>query len=175
MSQATARIEQTLSNPSLVVRALDGISTLADRVPPGACRFLVAGGIASLINWLVRFPLSLALPYGAAVAVAYGVGMVASFGLYRSWVFPGSPLPLGTQILRFVMVNAAGLTAVVTGAHCLVALIAGTGLVGLPVAEAAGHGGAIVLGAVVNFVGHRAITFARSALASRVAAERGSR
>ena len=175
MSQATAGIGQTPSNPSLTVRALDGVSTLAERVPQGACRFLVAGGIASLINWLVRFPLSLALPYGPAVAVAYGVGMVAGFGLYRSWVFPGSSLPLGAQILRFILVNAAGLTAVVTGSHGLVALIAGTGLAGLPIAEAVGHGGAIVLGAVVNFLGHRAVTFTRSALASRVAAERGSR
>lgn len=135
-------------------------SRLAELLPAGAPRFLVAGGLASLVNWLVRFPLSLVLPFGTAVGAAYAVGMLVGFVLYRSWVFPGSTLPLAAQIGRFVLVNAAGLAVVVMGAKGLVAVLMTGGLPGGP-AEAAAHAGAIVLGALVNFAGHRALTFAR--------------
>jgi putative flippase GtrA len=121
----------------------------------------VAGGFASLLNWLVRFPLSRLAPFEVAVGLAYGVGMLAGFGLYRSWVFPGSTLPLRSQIARFVAVNAAGLLVVVFGAALLVAAIGWTGLLAPPAAEALAHGLAILGGAIVNFLGHRAVTFAR--------------
>ncbi len=168
MSQATvgtaeARVRNRSILQSLTL-GVDLIAGWADRVPPGACRFLVAGGLSSLVNWLARFPLSVALPYGVAVALAYSVGMVAGFGLYRSWVFPGSPLPLRAQTMRFILVNCVGLSSVVIAAQSFVALILMTGLLGRPLAEAAGHGFAIIFGAIVNFTGHRAITFARSAL-----------
>lgn len=176
-----ASFGSTRAHPSRAARrsgtvlAVNAAMRLADRVPPGACRFLVAGGLASLVNWLVRFPLSAGLPYGMAVAAAYAVGMVAGFGLYRSWVFPGSPLRLSSQLLRFCFVNMAGLSCVVIAAHVLVVLIGATGLASMPVAEALGHGAAIVIGAVVNFVGHRAITFARMKMVARVAARGGPR
>ncbi len=159
----------------LLESASDAVLGLADRVPAGACRFLVAGGLSSVVNWLVRFPLSAGLPYGAAVALAYGVGMVAGFGLYRTWVFPGSSLPLRAQILRFVLVNGAGLSTVVAAAQIFAGVIGSTGLLAVPTAEAVSHGLAIVIGAIVNFVGHRALTFARAAIAPRVAAEAGAR
>ena len=37
------------------------------RVPAESLRFLLAGGLATLVNWLIRFPLSLILPFDAAV------------------------------------------------------------------------------------------------------------
>ncbi len=137
------------------------VGRLAQALPAGAPRFLVAGGLASSVNWLVRFPLSLVLPFGLAVAAAYAAGMLVGFVLYRSWVFPGSTLPLAAQVGRFLLVNAAGLAAVVIGAKGLVAALLSTGRVPHGAAEASAHAGAIVLGALVNFAGHRALTFAR--------------
>lgn len=175
MSQAFIAASEPRTPRRSLIAVADRVLGLADRVPQGICRFLVAGGLSSLVNWLVRFPLSAGLPYGAAVALAYGVGMVAGFGLYRSWVFPGSSLRLRAQILRFVLVNLAGLSVVVVSAQTLAAVMASTGLAGVPTAEAVAHGLGIILGAVVNFLGHRAVTFARAAGASRVAAEAGAR
>ena len=146
------------AGPAPSVRRL---AALAARVPAGAPRFLLAGGIASLLNWLVRFPLSAVLPFEAAVALAYGAGMVVGFALYRSWVFPGSRLPLGAQLGRFLGVNAAGLGVVILAAAALVPVFAWRGFLPAPAAEGLAHGLAIVLGAVVNFAGHRALTFAR--------------
>ena len=59
-------------------------------------RFLLLGGLAAAINWAVRFPLSLVLPIGPAVAVAYLIGMSVGFWLYRTYVFPGSSRPISS-------------------------------------------------------------------------------
>ncbi len=131
------------------------------RMPDGAARFLVAGGLSSLVNWLVRFPLSVVMPFMAAVALAYAVGMVIGFKLYRSWVFPGSTLSIGAQAVRFVAVNALGLATVVVSARLFVLVLSLGDLLSVGHAEALAHGAAIVTGAVVNFIGHRAVTFAR--------------
>lgn len=137
------------------------LSALARQVPEGAPRFLVAGGLASLVNWLARFPLSLVMPFQMAVGLAYGIGMILGFALYRSWVFPGSALRLVSQILRFAAVNAAGLLTVVAGSSLLVAVIGRSGLMPLSAAEGVAHATAIVLSAAINFIGHRTTSFAR--------------
>ncbi len=132
------------------------------RLPPDAVKFLVAGGLATAINWLVRFPLSTVLPFTAAVALAYMIGMVAGFVLYSRWVFPGTTTPLANQIGRFIAVNIAGGVAVVALAPLLAQAFAGGGLDQGP-AEAIGHGFAIAVGAVINYFGHKLITFAEPA------------
>ncbi|WP_246018369.1 GtrA family protein [Pelagibacterium montanilacus] len=121
-------------------------------------RFLLLGGLAAAINWVARFPLSMAMPFPAAVFVAYMIGMSAGFVLYRRYVFPGSHLPIGTQIGLFLGVNAVG-AVVVMG--CALALLHGVlpaiGWTSYP--EAIAHGLAIGIGAVVNFIGHKFLTF----------------
>ena len=57
------------------------------------------------MNWLVRFPLSMFMPYAAAVTTATVIGMVAGFILYRSLVFHGSQRSLWLQIRDFIGVN----------------------------------------------------------------------
>ena len=142
-------------------RSALGLRRPSFHVPEGAARFLVAGGLSSLVNWLVRFPLSTMMPFLGAVALAYAVGMAAGFMLYRSWVFPGSTLPFGTQAIRFVAINTLGLGTVLLAARLFVPVLGLGDLLSLAHAEALGHGAAIATGAVVNFIGHRAVTFAR--------------
>jgi energy-coupling factor transport system substrate-specific component len=125
-------------------------------------RFLLLGGLAAAINWLVRFPLSLVLPFSAAILVAYAIGMTAGFALYRAYVFPGSTVPIGRQVAVFLIVNAAGAVVVWSVAMLLVARV-------FPAAdyafmpEATAHGIAIAVGAAVNFVGHKFLTFRHAA------------
>lgn len=132
------------------------------RLPPDAVKFLIAGGLATAINWLIRFPLSTFLPFTAAVAVAYMIGMVAGFLLYSRWVFPRTNTPLANQIGRFIAVNIAGGVAVVALAPLLAQALEGGGLDQGP-AEAISHGFAIAAGAVINYFGHKLITFAEPA------------
>lgn len=132
-------------------------------------RFLLLGGTAAAINWIVRFPLSLAMPFPAAVFAAYLIGMTAGFTLYRAYVFPGSPLPLGVQIGLFLAVNALG-AVIVLGVSLALLDIVFPALGGAPFAEALAHGTGIAVGAAVNFVGHKYLTFRIRPLAPAPAA-----
>lgn len=133
---------------------------------PQIVRFLLLGGLAAAINWLVRFPLSLAMPFPAAVFVAYLIGMCAGFTLYRAYVFPNSPQPVAVQASLFLLVNAFG--AVVVMGVSLALLDHILPLIGwwlLP--EAVAHGTGIAIGAVVNFIGHKYLSFRHASQADR--------
>lgn len=122
-------------------------------------RFLIAGGSAALLNWLVRFPLSLVLPYAAAVLAALAIGMAYGFVIYRNWAFRSSgSRSVFVELRDFAVVNAAG-AAVTVGVA--VAVEAGVSLLPVApvVAEGFAHAVGIACGAVVNYAGHKHITF----------------
>lgn len=123
-------------------------------------RFLVAGGSAALINWLARIGFSQVLPLDQAILLAYGIGMLAGFLLYRSFVFEGAAGTLSRQIALFLGVNLVGAVVVMAATLALKSL-ALTVLPGMStsVAEALAHGAAIGIGAVSNYLGHRLLTF----------------
>ncbi len=134
------------------------VKSLAERQ---IVRFLLLGGLAAAVNWLVRFPLSGILPLGAAVIAAYLIGMSVGFCLYRRYVFPGSDRPLLQQTIVFVAVNLVGGTVVLALTHAFMALQSGLGHSTLA-KEALAHGLAIGIGAGVSFVGHKTLTFSLS-------------
>lgn len=121
-------------------------------------RFLVAGGIAAFVNWLVRFPIEMVAPFFAALIMSTGIGMTCGFLLYRAWVFTGHTRPLGAQIRDFVLVNLTGQATMLAVAalirQSLVAIEVKTMIAG-----ATAHAIGIAVGAVVNYLGHRHITF----------------
>lgn len=125
---------------------------------PQVVRFLLLGGLAAAINWLVRFPLALVLPFNIAVVVAYVIGMSAGFTLYRTYVFPGSARPILQQTLIFVAVNLVGAVVVLGLAILFLNLQAGLDWP-LFIREGLAHGFAIAIGAVINFIGHKTLTF----------------
>ena len=124
-------------------------------------RFLIAGGFAALVNWLVRFPLEMVMPFALAVSSALAVGMTAGFLLYDRWVFPGSVRPLASKARDFIAVNilTQAVMLMVTIGLREVALMAGVPV--LP-AGAGAHFVGIGAGALVSYLGHRAITFGKS-------------
>jgi putative flippase GtrA len=121
-------------------------------------RFLIAGGIAALVNWLVRFPIELIVPFFAALLLATCIGMTCGFLLYRAWVFPGSSRPLRAQIRDFVLVNLTG-QATMLGVAALARQLLILAQTETVVAGATAHALGIALGAVVNYLGHRHVTF----------------
>lgn len=128
---------------------------------PQVVRFLLLGGLAAAINWLVRFPLSAVLPFDLAVVAAYVIGMSAGFVLYRTYVFPGSARPVVEQSLVFLAVNLFGAGVVLGFTWLFLSLVSDTGWP-LFVREGLAHGLAIGIGAVANFFGHKTLTFART-------------
>ena len=127
-------------------------------------RFLIAGGTATAINWLARIPLSLVMPFEAALLAAYGLGMVTSFWLYRALVFRVSRGSLRGQVLLFLAVNAVGAGVVLAVSTTLLdGLTAMLPDLARSIAEALAHGVGIASGAVANYLCHRLLTFASGA------------
>jgi energy-coupling factor transport system substrate-specific component len=126
---------------------------------PQPTRFLLAGGLAAGVNWLARIPLSAFMPFVPAVLVAACVGMLVGFIMYRGFVFPYSPRPMLLQLRDFLVVNIVTSVLVAISA----ALILGVLIIWMSsaFAEAAAHGIAICLGALLNYFGHSVFTFSR--------------
>jgi energy-coupling factor transport system substrate-specific component len=122
-------------------------------------RFLLAGGFAAFVNWAVRFPLSLVMPFWAAVAVAMGIGMCVGFVIYRRYVFPGSSRRLWKQVRDFIAVNGVGIVVTLAVAVGLKQLLLPHALFEEVVLEALCHAAGIAAGAVANYFGHRDVTF----------------
>ncbi|MEQ8747263.1 GtrA family protein [Pyruvatibacter sp.] len=125
-------------------------------------RFLVVGTLAAAVNWLARIALSAAfapaLSFEAAVLIAYAIGMMSGFLLYRAYVFPEAALPMHVQVRRFVAVNLVSAAQVWLVAVVLLRLVFPA--IGFDLfAEAVSHGIAIALGAATSYVGHRLVTF----------------
>ncbi len=125
-------------------------------------RFLLAGGLAAAINWLARLTLSFALPLEMAILVAYAIGMLAGFFLYRHFVFGHATGSIGQQVMLFMGVNALGALLVLAATLGLKTLIGLAAPSLTPfIIETLAHGLAIGIGAVSNYLGHRALTFSR--------------
>ena len=72
-------------------------------------RFIAVGGVAALANLVSRYFLDMAMPFEVAVVMAYGVGMVVGFFLFRSTLFRDRTISRAL-VLRFVWVNIFGAT-----------------------------------------------------------------
>lgn len=122
-------------------------------------RFLICGAIAAAVNWTSARVLEKMMPFSVAVVVAYVIGMVVAFTLFRRYVFPLSPTPIARQILFFVLVNIAGLAQVWLVSMLLVTYA-------LPALGHDGalwrsfaHGFAIGVPTLSSYIGHRFLTF----------------
>lgn len=72
-------------------------------------RFIAIGGVAAFANLVSRYFLDMVMPFEVAVVLAYGVGMVVGFFLFRSTLFRDRTISRAL-ILRFVWVNIFGAT-----------------------------------------------------------------
>jgi putative flippase GtrA len=74
--------------------------------------FLLAGGAAALVNVASRIVLNLAMPYEAAIVLAYLCGMTAAYVLNRLFVFERSGRAVADEYARFAIVNLVALAQV---------------------------------------------------------------
>ncbi len=75
--------------------------------------FVALGSLAAGANYLSRFPLDLILPFEAAVTMAYLIGMVIAFLVFRHHVFKAQTGVAHRQAYRFVIVNLVGIALTV--------------------------------------------------------------
>ncbi len=126
-------------------------------------RFIAAGGALAAMNWLLRFPLSLALPYEAAVVAAAAAMIAIGFFLYRGYVFAPSSRSVRWQMTMFFVVSFVGVGVTTLVAAEARDIFQHRSLLRAADAEAFGHIFGIGAAAIWNFLGHRHLTFGRAA------------
>lgn len=120
--------------------------------------FLLAGGVAALLNWASRFLFSIWFDFEVAVVLAFFVGLGVGFVLMRSLVFEGGERPVVTQVSRYLLVNAFALLqtlAVSVGLARWVfpalGVVAG--------AEGVAHLAGVLVPVATSYLGHKYLTF----------------
>jgi putative flippase GtrA len=67
--------------------------------------FLIAGGIAAMVNFLSRIYFNQYVSFSSSVLLAYLVGMVTAFILAKLFVFKASKQSIRRSVLFFIFVN----------------------------------------------------------------------
>jgi putative flippase GtrA len=75
-------------------------------------RFVIAGGLAALVNVLMRLLLSRFVSFELAVALAFPFGLTTAYLLSRRFVFERSEDSIPAQYVRFTIVNLFALLQV---------------------------------------------------------------
>ncbi|SOD98742.1 GtrA family protein [Caenispirillum bisanense] len=123
-------------------------------------RFLITGGIAAGVNVGSRWLLSHAMPYEAAVLVAYLFGMTTAYLLARALVFAPSGRSRRDEFLRFALVNvaaAAQVWIISVGLARVVFPWAGMTWYAEDIAHVIG----VVFPVFTSYLGHRHFSFGR--------------
>jgi len=74
--------------------------------------FMIAGGIAALVNIGSRIAFSLVISYEIAILVAYLCGMTTAYVLNKKFVFASSGRPVASEYTRFTLVNLVAVAQV---------------------------------------------------------------
>jgi putative flippase GtrA len=121
-------------------------------------KFVLAGGVALLMNWIARILFDIWTSYSVAIFAAYAVGMATAFVLFRKYVFPASGQARRREITYFVVVNIVALPIVWIVSKFLGDVVL-TKLLQTDEARALGHAIAITLPVFINFLAHKFVTF----------------
>lgn len=127
---------------------------------PQFARFLIAGGLAALVNIASRLLFSLAAPFEWAVVLAYLIGMATAYVLNRMFVFEPTGRAATSEIMWFVLVNLVAL-ALVFGISVGLSRLVFPALGFTWHAETVAHVIGVLAPAVTSYFGHKHFSFRR--------------
>jgi putative flippase GtrA len=126
-------------------------------------RFLLAGGLAALINFGSRFFYNIFVDFSTAVVLAFLTGLTAGYILNRRYVFATSRNTVVQEMGWFVFINLLALAQTWGLSLYLVELlpeyIAMDSLGRTELVEAIAHGAGIILPVFTSYIGHKYLTF----------------
>lgn len=122
-------------------------------------KFLFSGSMSALVNWSTRLILHQILEVDSdySFIIAYFLGLLTAFLLYRKFVFPYSFLPSTTQSIRFLIVNFSFFPIVFFAFNFLVDLLLSFGMGDY--AHPVSHVLVIGLPAVITFLLYKFFAF----------------
>jgi putative flippase GtrA len=124
--------------------------------------FVVAGGIAAIVNFLSRILLNLVFGYATSIILAYIAGMVTAFLLNRHAVFSPSGKSMRIEAVWFTLVNVLAVTQTLIISLLLANIVfpdLGIEAYSREIAHAIG----IVVPVITSYFGHRYWTFGKRA------------
>ena len=120
--------------------------------------YLLAGGVAALLNWSSRFLFSLWFNYPVSIVLAFIVGLISGFVLMRWLVFDGAGKSAATQVPYYLLVNLLALLQTLCVSLILAKwVIPGVGLSIRP--EGPAHLIGVLVPVVTSYFGHKYFTF----------------
>ena len=121
--------------------------------------FVVAGGIAALVNIASRIALNLVMPYEVAIVVAYVCGMTTAYALNKLFVFERSGRAVTDEYVRFTLVNLVAVAQVWLVSVGLARLLFPA--VGITWhAETVAHVIGVIVPVFTSYLGHKHFSFA---------------
>jgi putative flippase GtrA len=122
--------------------------------------FLLAGGIAAVVNIVSRVALNVAMPYEIAIVVAYLCGMTTAYLLNRYFVFESSGRSAASEYMRFALVNLAAVAQVwIVSVGLARVLFPAIGFSWH--AETVAHVIGVAVPVFTSYLGHKHFSFAR--------------
>ena len=121
-------------------------------------RFLACGGTAALINIVSRYFLSRLVSFPSAVLIAYAIGMVVAYTLFRTLVFGRSGRSVVSESYRFAVVNAVAV-CLVLGVSVLLASVIFPMIHFTWHAEDVAHVIGVGVPTITSYIGHKNYTF----------------
>src|SRR5512134_531407 len=121
-------------------------------------RFVLTGGFAAAVNIVSRYELTLALGFELAVLIAYVIGMVTAYALFRMLVFAPTGRSVASEVYRFVVVNLVAL-GLVWSVSIFLARILFPAIQFTWHAEDIAHLIGVGVPALSSFIGHKKYTF----------------
>lgn len=121
-------------------------------------QFILAGGLAALVNLLVRAVLSNWMSYSTAIVIAFVFGISTAFLLNKAFVFRNATNRIHHQIFWFVVINLAGLLQTLFISIALhAAIFPFFGFTWHP--ELVAHGIGVITPIFVSYLGHKYLSF----------------
>jgi putative flippase GtrA len=121
-------------------------------------RFLYAGGIAAIINFLSRIIFNLWFDFSVSLYLAYILGMVTAFFLKKQFVFAKSRQPLSHSIGFFILVNlVAFLQTLAVAMAFLHYVLPYLGIVKMT--HEIAHAIGIMAPIITSYIGHKRLSF----------------
>ena len=120
--------------------------------------YLLAGGVAALLNWSSRFLFARWFNYPVSIVLAFVIGLIAGFALMRWLVFEAAAKSAARQIPLYLLVNLLALVQTLCVSLIFARwVIPGLGLSVQP--EGPAHLIGILVPVVTSYFGHKYLTF----------------